>query len=251
MRKAIRLTGRRNVPVKSVEVKLIDDRPQKVRFSIRQRHNFNGFPGNSTIKLRLFENKGSETLVLGELASLGEPIEQSLENSFSRPSCQLRVVQTQDPKRGLVLGSTPVWTIDSNQDGSETADNTGILKFAVKNIDPRTWTLEFPESDYPTIYLDEAIPNAKGWARNNPVFIGFVLPAVIREIFEQILQSEEYTEVKWMADWLEWSRTVGADDSPSFDARPQEKKQWIDRVIDGFSVKNKTHATLIATLTRE
>ena len=251
MRTAIRLTGRRNIPAKSVEVQLIDTRPQTVRFAIRNRHNFNGFPGNSKLKLRLFENKRLETVALGDLSAEDGPIERPLRGRFSRPACQLRVVRSQDPEIGMVLGSTPSWTIDASDDGSEDRENIGILKFAVRKMDSTIWALEFPENDYPTIYLDDGIPNAKGWARNDPVFIGFVLPSVIREIFDRILQSDEYNEIKWMRDWLEWAGSVGAGPSPTDDASPDDRRLWIGEIVDGFSVKVEARRRLISALSRE
>lgn len=251
MRSTVKLTGRRTVPVNSVEVKLIDDRPQRVRVTVRHEYHFSKFPRDSMIKLRLFENKVSETLVLCDRADLDGDLERPLTNRFSRPSCQLRIVQKSRPNRGLLLGSTPKWTIDSSDDGSKDRENQGILKLAVAEIDPRCWNLQFPDSDYPTVYLNSKIPNAKRWARTDPVFVGFVLPIVIHQIFDHIFQTEEYDEVRWMLHWVEWAQDSGASSAPSFSATAQDKESWIKGVIDRFSLKNKILGQLVDTLERE
>ena len=251
MRSTVRLTGRRTVPVNSVEVKLIDDRPQRIRFARLHQHHFNKFPRDSVLKLRLFENKASETVLLGSRADLDQVMERPLTNRFSRPSCQLRIVQQSHPKRGLLLGSTPKWTIDSSKDGSNDTENRGILKLAVDDISPKCWSLEFPESDYPTVYLNSAIPNPKRWARTDPVFVGFVLPIVIRQIFDHIFQTEEYGEIGWMRHWVEWARDNSANDPPLYGATSQDKELWIDRVIDSFSLKNKILGRFVDTLEAE
>ena len=251
MRSTIRLTGRRIVPAGSVDVKLVDDQPQRITFAFRHEHHLNRFPRDSAIKLRLFENKASETIFLGTRADIDQSIERSLKNRFSRPACQLRIVKSSHPKKGLLLGSTPKWTIDSDQDGSDDQENRGILKFAVGDIGPKCWTLEFPESDYPTVYLNKAIPYPKRWARNDPVFIGLVLPAVIRQVFDYILGTDEYGEIGWMRNWIEWAKDHGAKDPPVIEAAPEDKEQWIDEVIYGFSLKNKVLQRLVTTLDRE
>ena len=257
MRTAVRLTGRRNIPVKAVELGLINGPTQRIIFAIRQRHNFRYFPARSLIKIRFFENKASETISLGTKAELSVPdkkIEATLKNRFSRPSCQLRVVETEQERKGLLLGSTPSWTIDSTDDASEERINTGILKFAIKSVKPCTWILECPQNDYPTIYLDKDIPNAKGWAYSNFMFLSLVLPTVIRDIFSRILETEEYSEVKWMLEWLSWQesiRPVLPGDSVPFHGSRQERKAWIDNIVEAFMQKHQIHSKFIGSLRRE
>ena len=243
--------------MKSVVLKLIEDSPQRVAFSVRNSFHFNGFPRNSALKLKLYENKGIETLLLGQKRDLCDSsgrtiaIERTLENEFSRPACQIRIIQTVGPMKGLVLGATPVWTMRSTSISDGDVQSTGILKFAVDNLDPHTWTLRFPETDYPTVYLDRCIPNAKAWVRNDPVFISFVLPAIIRQIFERILESQEYSEVRWMRDWVEWAKTVGVEDDLPTHLDTESREKWIEDIVSGFAVKNRIHQRLIRELTRD
>ena len=248
MRTAVRLTGRRKIPVRSVDVRLIDGRPQKVIFSIRHSFDFNKFPRSSTVKIRFFENKGIESVNVGTLSSLtaSDGVERSLDNRFSHPSCQLRVIQSQGPKKGLLLGSTPNWTLESDADANSQSQNTGILYFAVGSVDPQSWSLELRENDYPTIYVDGSVPNAKAWAKGDPVFTSLVLPVVIRDIFEEILQTSEPAE--WMLDWQNWARQIGIHDDPPSGGDRQERRQWIEKLVDRFAHKHKIHKGLISSL---
>ncbi|MXY67111.1 MAG: hypothetical protein F4Y47_00935 [Acidobacteriia bacterium] len=248
MRTAVRLTGRKNIPVRSVDVRLIEGQPQKVMFSIRQSFNFNGIHRSSTLKLRFFENKGFESVNLGILDDLlaSNGVERALDSRFSRPSCQLRVVQSEGSEKGLLLGSTPNWTLDSDSKDHSQSQNTGILYFAVGHEDPLSWRLELRENDYPTIYVDESIPNAKAWAKGDPVFTSLVLPVVIRNILEAILQSTDPPE--WMVDWRNWVHQIGIHDDPPVNEDREERIRWIEKVVVRFAQNHKIHRNLVTSL---
>ena len=64
MRKRIRLTGRKQLPRSSVEAKVVEIGSKKlVSMTIANPQVFKKLPDTARIKLRLFENKFSETLV--------------------------------------------------------------------------------------------------------------------------------------------------------------------------------------------
>ena len=239
MRSEIKLTGRRKIPISAVSVQVIDGSPQKAVFSIRQRYHFNKMPRSSVVKLRFSENNMSQTIRLGQLSDLeGIELTKFLDHTVSRPSCQVRVVNMKPPNKGILLGWTRRWTIDSDKGTEEANTNDGILKFATRATSPRTWILEFPETDYPTVYLDQSLPNPKSWARNNPVFVSFVLPAVVREVLDYILQAPEYQDVKWMVDWMKWARGLVQIDPPAIGAEYEDRARWISEVIATFSLKH-------------
>ena len=250
MRTAVRFTGRKNIPVRSVDVRLIEGQPQKVVFSIRQSFNFNGIPRSSTLKLRFFENKGFESVNLGTLGNLlvSNGVERSLNYRFSRPSCQLRVVKSEGCRKSLLLGSTPNWTLDSDSRDHSQSQSTGILYFAVGQEDPLSWRLELRENDYPTIYVDEAIPNAKAWAKGDPVFTSLVLPVVIRNILEDILQSDSSDPPEWKVDWLNWVHRIGIHADPPVDVDREERMRWIEKVVERFAQNHKIHRNLVRSL---
>ena len=245
MRTEVRLTGRRKIPIKAVSIEFLEGAPQKVVFIIRQKHNFNKMPGDSVVKLRLLENKNVQTIRLGHLSELrrlselGAETTKSLRQRVSRPSCQIRVVNMRSIQQGLLLGCTGRWTIDADGSKEDAVSNDGILKFATRSIGPRTWALEFPDLDHPTVYLDDSLPNPKSWVRKDPVFVGFVLPAIIREILDYILQEPEDQETKWKVDWMAWSQALVPDVPPPFEGDYAERSKWIEQIIEKFALKHQ------------
>lgn len=250
MRTTVRFNKRRTLPKRSVRLEIIDGSPQKIRFEIRERNHFNKLDGRAMLKLRLFESQRYVTIELDELRNLRKPIVQKLRGKFSRPSWQLRVISVTGSTRGRVLASTRSFTLDSNRAGKVKNKNSGILKFAVTDTKPQVWRLEFPEHDYPTLYLDKDIPNAQAWAQSDPVFIGFVLPTVIRRVFQEIRLIEERNEVPWVVAWLKWAEEVGIKLDDVVDSANADFESKLGHLVDRFSEKHQLHRKLIRDLVR-
>jgi hypothetical protein len=140
-------------------------------------------------------------------------------------------------QKGLLLGSTDSWTLrgdDQNDSGSK-----GILQFLAADTQPQAWKLEIRESDYPLVRVDSRIPNAALWARNDPIFVGTALPAVVRQVFDEVLRGEYADDVPWVADWLKWAAAilpaqappVGEDDKPA-------RLEYLERLLDSFCARH-------------
>ncbi|WP_296740395.1 hypothetical protein [Mesorhizobium sp.] len=240
MRKRIRLTGRRQLPRSSVEAKVVEIGSKRlVTLTFAQPELFRRLPRTARIKLKLFENKFSETLEFGTLETPKATCD--LKNgAFSAPSCQLRIVESEPERRGLLLASTDTWTLRANADDGDTSSE-GILKFQPFDIAPRSWKLSIRDDDYPVVYVDRRIPENRTWVRNDPVFISCVLPVIVREIFEDILSTDTPPERGWMRDWVDWADKLMPGSIPPYSDSRLRKLGWIDDLLDAFC---KHHGTL-------
>ena len=153
--------------------------------------------------------------------------------AFSAPSCQLRVVAANNEQKGLLLGSTDTWTMRTGGDDQDGTASEGILLFQPHEIAPRSWKLDVREDDYPIVYIDKKIPDSRTWVRNDPVFVSCVLPAIIREVFDDILVATP-PEQAWAKDWLGWADTLmPGREIPWTDGR-QQKQVWVNDLLDSF-----------------
>ena len=150
MRKRIRLTGRKQLPRSAVEAKVVEIGDKKlVSMTIANPTAFKKMPDTARIKLRLFENKFSETLEFGTLGAMKTTAEIR-SGAFSAPSCQLRVVAANDEQKGLLLGSTDTWTMRTGGDDEGGAASEGILLFQPHEIAPRSWKLDVRKMTIPS-----------------------------------------------------------------------------------------------------
>lgn len=234
MRKRIRLTGRKQLARSSVEAKVVELGSKKlVTLALADPKAFQKFPKDSRVKLRLFENKFSETLEFGTLGAF-KPTADLRNGAFTAPSCQLRIVASNAEKKGLLLGSTDTWTLKADNDDPGEGSDEGILLFQPSNIFPRSWKLDVREDEHPIVYIDERIPDSRTWVRTNPIFLSCVLPAVIREIFEDILDNPSEPDARWMKEWLQWADSIMPGRKPPFGEGRKQKQGWTDDLLDSF-----------------
>ena len=250
MRKRIRLTGRRQLPRSCVEAKLVElGAGHYVVLKVAKRQVFGKFPPNARVKLRLFENKVSETLEFDTLGAMQNRVELRT-RTFAAPSCQLRVVGADAENEGRLLGSTNTWTMRADSDDADGKDSESMLLFQPHDIAPLCWKLEIRDDDYPILYIDRSIPQSKSWARNDPVFVSCVLPAVIRELFDDILV-EGPPECQWVKDWLGWAEQLMPGEKRPQPGDRSERQKWIDKLLDAFCKNHGTLDQLVGTLKQE
>ena len=113
MRRQIRLTGRKQLPRSSVDIRMLSAKHSgKVKslpvvgLTIVKPQFYDNFPRSARIRLRLIENKFAETL---EFGTLGNPrVTVDLEHTaFRVPSCQLRIVASDLVRKG-VFSEAPI-----------------------------------------------------------------------------------------------------------------------------------------------
>ncbi len=248
MRKRIRLTGRRQLPRSCVAIKVVEVGAKRlVALTIADQKAFAKLPETARIKLRLNENKVAETLEFGTLGDMKTTAE--LKNSwYSAPSCQLRVVASDGTRRGILLGSTDEWTLRTGNQDDEGTASEGILFFQSHDIAPRIWVLNVRENDYPIVYIDKRIPDSRTWVRNDPIFLSCVLPAILRELFEDILATNAPPEQAWVKDWLGWADTLMPGKVPPWTEGRSQRQAWIDDLLDTFCQRHNVLELLIGSL---
>lgn len=245
MRKRIRLTGRRQLPKSCISVSIATEDDKKVvTAQVSDKRLFERLPGTARMRLRLNENKFSEVL---EFGTLDKPITKAeLKNrAFRAPSCQLRIVNVSDENRGLLLGSTDTWTLRADDDIGA-AGSEGILLFQPMDLAPRTWRLEIRDSDYPIVYVDKSVPDAAVWVRSDPVFVSMVLPSIVQTVFSEIVASDAREDIAWMQDWMKWADVLmPGSDVPTPDTEEDKKDEWLDSLVNAFSLKHGLIAKLM------
>ncbi len=248
MRRRIRLTGRKQLSRSAVTLKIVEVPGKRLlSLSFVDEDSFKGFPRDSRLVVRVYENKLVELI---EFGTLGEPKSAADLRSpaFVAPSCQLLVAASGKENYGLLLGSTDTWTLHANDEKADKS-RKGILLFLPKDIAPRAWKLDIRENDYPIVFVDKRIPDPRVWAHNDPVFVSSVLPAIMFQVFDDILVNPSPEDVDWMSDWLRWSDILMPGKKPPLSGSSDERKDWIEDLIDTFCQRHRLSDRLINQLT--
>lgn len=242
MRKTIRLTGRRQLPVSAFDFQIAEVQGKRIAsLSLIDPACLKGFAASSEIRVKLVENKLVEILRFG---TVGKPsVTADLAGtSFLAPSCQIRVVSNSGDAEGMLLGSTKSWTYKSD------GQTDGILLFQPSDTAPRAWKLDLRPDEYPILYVDERIPDAAHWAKTDPTFNACVLPHVIGAVFQYIFETGSKPEDGWMAEWTTWAATLIPANQPPFGSDLNDQRIWIDDLTETFAGKHKLADNLIAAI---
>lgn len=237
MRRNIGYTGRKTLDRSVVEVELHKTEAGKhVTLTLADPAAFDTLPSSSRVKLRLFENQFSETVLFGSLGKVANGVERvELKNhdAFTAPSAQLRVVEASGVRRGLVLGSTKRWTLRMEGDDKKGNICDGLLGLEVSDISPRAWKVDVRDDEHPIVYIDSKIKKPEALAQSDEVFLSCVLPAVIREIFDDIYNSDQDSNQQWIEDWVEWADSLSEIKFSSLESY-EEYREWVQDLIEEF-----------------
>lgn len=250
MRRRIRLTGRRQLSKSAVRVSLSElGGDPLVVVTVAHPEAFKPFPSGAKVSLRLVENKAVEVVDLGTVAKLHTSRKLNL-RELTAPSCQLRIADPGHKAKGLLLASTDTWTLRGDDEKND-ANSRGILQFLAAETAPQPWKLQINENDFPLVLVDKRIPNAGLWARNDPVFVGTALPAIVRQILDEILRGQYSDDTPWVVSWLQWADAILPGAAPSL---PEDDRavrlDYLDRLLDSFCSKHDLAEKMLAAADR-
>ena len=119
--------------------------------------------------------------------------------------------------------------------------------FQPYDIAPLCWKLDIREDSHPVVYIDKGIPNSRTWVRTDPVFISCVLPAIVQEIFNDILANNQQQpdSSSWEQDWINWADTLMPGSGPPWNGEQQQRRDWINSLLNRFCHHHRMHDTLI------
>lgn len=251
MRRTIGYTGRKKLDRSDVDVKLEEtENGKRVSLVLANHSAFDSMPTTCRVNLRLFEGQYSENITfgtLGEVRNGVEPVELENHEAFSAPSAQLRLVEAEGERCGLVRGSTNRWRLRMEGEDSGGEASSGILPLRRMNIAPQVWILDIQENSYPTLYIDASIHDPYSWAESNTVFASCVLPVVVRDVFNEIFDLYSDTGQQWVTDWIDWAEDLL---KTNFDpnATDEDRKEWIEDLIKAFCRQHNFLGKLIYRL---
>lgn len=250
MRRRIRLTGRRQLSKTAVKVALAEvGGDPLVVVTVAHPDAFKPFPPDARVSLRLVENKGVEVVDLGTVAKL-HTSRKLQSRELNAPSCQLRIADPGHKAKGLLLASTDTWTLRGD-DPNNDENSRGILQFLAADTAPQPWKLQINENDYPLVLVDKRIPNAGLWARNDPIFVGTALPAIVRQIFDEILRGEYPDDTPWVMSWLQWAEAILPGAMPSLpEADRVTRFDYLERLLDSFCSRHDLATKLLEAADR-
>jgi hypothetical protein len=113
-----------------------------------------------------------------------------------------------------------------------------ILPVNFTDLRQLVWRVDLDESR-PVLEVNR-FEGVEVFVKKDPLFLGLVFPAVVRQILEFILIGQEYEETgengEWQSLWLRFAQSFYPEKPPLSvgDTDERLRREWIDGVVHGF-----------------
>lgn len=240
MKRKLNYTGRKRIERERVSINLIRQNGRVVSF-VLNRLDIDDLhmPGDARIYVEAYYRTELKRFDFGTVANRTYPSSTTLADLAYPENLKFRILVV-DPADGRVLahatGITP----------EEPAERRSILPVEFKDLGSEIWRVEYEgEEDSPILCINNRIPNIQNIAKQDPQFLIYVYPAVVREILTHMVFVEEVDSVTdpsigWHNDWIKFSINLGVTPPESLNHTDENfdkdaALRWIDRVSTAFS----------------
>jgi hypothetical protein len=162
---------------------------------------------------------------------------------------RIKVVDTSDTLGKIVA---ELDDISGKSSGTEPAGRECILPVNFRDLGEEMWRLNL-EDGSPVLEVSR-FPGAESFVKNDPLFRALVLPEVVRQVLQKILDQEwEGAEeaTGWEGNWIRFIGTFTSESPPAADAEEKPRMEWIDAAVRAFCDRLRLRERVLAARERE
>ncbi len=243
MKRRINSTGRVKILRSSFEISMLEaeiGEPLKAKASLELSEY--EFPDTASVVIEAYHRSSGQRFDCGTVAKLSIPSVLVLNQVDHSGSVLFRIkVIDNDKMPGMLLASAERISPKSS-DGD--AGRKSLFPVIYRDLDYEVWKVEIVPDNRPLLILNNALPEIKYKLKSNPLIQGFLLPAALRVVLEELIRDSDGDgdeSESWREEWKDYCKSeLGiADNPPDMGGSEDDKSDWIDRVVRGFCRKFK------------
>lgn len=243
MKRRINFTNRKKINKSNIEIKINRNNDNEIEsFESTVLIDKEKYKDESVVYLEAYHRTDFRRYKLGPVKNIRNLEDESFKD-FLFPENKLFRVKVIN-KDGLITGmANEIHPIDKGK--PEYMKRSILPVLFEEDLGMKIWELRY-EARGPELYFNSKIDNIETIAKSNPSFFVFVLPQVIKEILYKIIfidgiDNYEDPNIDWHKDWINFARSLCTDDMPSLSNIDKEEdiRNWIDTVIDSFTINHK------------
>jgi hypothetical protein len=241
MKRRINSTGRVKILRGSFEISMLEaeiGQPLKAKASL-ELSEYN-FPETASVVIEAYHRSSGQRFDCGTVAEPVIPSELVLNEVDHSGSVLFRIkVIDNDETPGMLLGSAERISPKSS-DGD--AGRKSLFPVIYRDLGHEVWKVENLPMGPPELALNKALPEIKHKLKSNPLIQGFLLPAALRVVLEELIRDSDGDGDEgesWREEWKDYCKSeLGiADNPPDMGGSEEDKSDWIDRAVKGFCRK--------------
>lgn len=249
MKRVLNFTDRKRIERKNVSLRF-DKKNDKVTGFVIEKIDLNGLqlPGNALVYVEAYYRTELKRFKLGAVNSLTFPFEDNLDGMAYPKNSKFRILVVDPSDLKILAHADKISPDDADKiSPDKITGKIAILPVQFTDLGNEIWRVEYEgDEGSPILLINEKIPS--NLTIQDPQFILFVYPAVLREILTHIvfidkIDSTEELTVDWHRNWLKFIQELGVKIPESLSVDDDNKNgddilEWIDKCIEQFCNKH-------------
>jgi len=246
MKRRINFTGKKKIPSKNIQIRIIRDNGQIKTFDAKINLQGMDLPQDAAVFVEAYYRLNRDRFNFGNVGNIIQPQNTDISDLGKTENLSFRVkVVDESGKYGLILAETDKIR-PKGEDGSDSQIQSILPSEFDRDLGQQIWRLRY-DSQEPILEFNKNIPNIRSLAKSDTTFFFYVYPQVIRELFTYMLLVEFVDPLdptdEWHKNWLDFAKKVYPEDYPDqFKQDIPESKEdilnWIDSVVNEFSMSH-------------
>ncbi|MCP4097097.1 MAG: hypothetical protein GY748_12740 [Planctomycetaceae bacterium] len=239
MKRRINSTGRKRIKREDIEISMLEFVPgQPLKAKALLDFNDYDFAQSASVVIEAYHRASGQRFDCGTIGALDIPPLLILDEVDRSGSVLFRVkVVDTEISPGMLLASAERIQPRSEDDQS---GRKSLFPVYYRDLGQEVWKVEIIPDSRPVLILNNTIPEVKHKLNQNPLVQGFLLPAALRIVLEELVKDADGDgdeSESWKEEWKQFCKTeLGiADEPPDIRGTDDDRSDWIDRSVKSFT----------------
>jgi hypothetical protein len=228
MRRTFNSTGRKRFPQTLVNLRLVEHGGSEPRSFTAHFSDLSKLelPGDAKVYVEPYAGSSSARFDFGTVSRIRTPDDTRLTEIDEGAGVLFRVkIVDESGDIGKILSAANgIAARDQNNDGGRKP----LLPIRHTDLGEELWQLEIGRDSGPHLLVNNRVPGLADLIVSNNINQGLVLPAAIRQVIRELLQSDE--ELEWIGDWKQYCETL-VGESIDWDIDPELQDEEVDELV--------------------
>lgn len=244
MLRTFNYTGRKRIEQSAVKI-LVDKHTADTPSFSAQMSLPEGLPSHCRVYVEAYKGITQQRFAFGTVGSIKPPSDTKITevDLSGRILFRVRVVDESSGEGKLVAAADQIQSRESLD-----TDVDSLIPIETADLGQVPWRLDIPYEDVkPVLLVNKEIPDAINRFKSDPLFLGLVMPSILKQILVRYLlvTNEDEDENQVREKWLEFAKSIVAQ--PEF-TDEEEKIRYIDEVVDVFCAKFSMRSLIIESM---
>ncbi|MEX2165082.1 MAG: hypothetical protein WD823_12690 [Sulfuricaulis sp.] len=234
MKRRINSTGRKNIPLDKIAIRLKDGALGGARtFTVNlAKLTELGLDANGRVYVEPYIKSSSMRVSFGTVGALSAPADTRLTEIDSGGALLFRVMVVDEAGEvGKILAAAN--RIHPIDDSDEQDDQKAILPLRLRDLGEAVWQVDMESADRPELVINNRIPFLADRLKSDPLLQGTIIPHAMAEVIRAAMAEDADDELVWVQDWRKFASGLLGEEIPE-GLEQEDLDDRIENVVQKF-----------------